>query len=86
MADTGIYYDAALIAKFYLNEPGRERVRETAQLASQVFSSAMAAIEIAAALHRNLRERRVDDETFGLLQQQVVSDFKSGVCASAAGY
>ena len=79
MADAhGIYYDAALIAKYYLNEPGRQVVRETAQSARRVCSSAIATIEISAALHRNLREGRLDVQAFAALEEQVARDFKAG--------
>jgi predicted nucleic acid-binding protein len=73
----GIYFDSALIAKFYLNEPGRKIVRETVVSATRVCSSAIATVEVAAAFHRNVREGRLDAPTAGLLQVQLASDFKN---------
>jgi hypothetical protein len=36
------YFDAALVAKFYLNEPGRDDVRRLARASGVVVSSGIA--------------------------------------------
>ena len=54
-----IYFDAAYIAKCYLNEPGAERVREVAYRADGLASCEIARIEFASILKRHVRERHV---------------------------
>jgi predicted nucleic acid-binding protein len=51
-----IYFDAAYIAKCYLNEPGAERVREVARGADGLASCEWAQVEFAAILKRHVRE------------------------------
>jgi len=53
-----VYFDSALIAKFYLNEPGREQVQQVARSAGAVVSSGIAVVEVSAAFHRKLRSTR----------------------------
>ena len=45
-----VYFDSALVGKFYLNEPGREAVRRLAAV-----TSGIAMAEVAAAFHRRFR-------------------------------
>jgi hypothetical protein len=40
------YYDAALVAKFYLNEPGRDKVRRLARASGVVMSSGITVAEV----------------------------------------
>ena len=54
-----IYFDAAYIAKCYLNEPGAERVREVAYGADGLASCELARLEFASILKRHVRERHV---------------------------
>jgi predicted nucleic acid-binding protein len=51
-----IYFDAAYVAKCYLNEPGGERVRELARGSEGLASCEAARLEVFAAVHRHLRE------------------------------
>jgi predicted nucleic acid-binding protein len=78
-ASTAIYFDSALIAKFYLNEPGRDQVRALAQQAGKVVSSAIALPEVSAAFHRNLRENAIKPGTFQALLGQFSQDLKAGM-------
>ena len=73
------YFDSALIAKFYLNEPGRDAVRALAQDAGSVVSSAVAIAEVSAAFHRKFRERSIDLEAFTALEGQFAHDVMSAV-------
>ena len=59
-----VYFDSALIAKFYLNEPGRETIRGLAKKAGAVVTSGIAVAEISAAFHRKFREGAVWTVTF----------------------
>jgi len=51
-----IYFDAAYIAKCYLNEPGAERVRDLARTADGLASCEWGRLEFACLVHRHLRE------------------------------
>src|SRR4051794_16718023 len=80
MADArGAYFDAAIIARYYLKEPGRDAVRDLALATGRVVSSAVAAAEIAGAFHRHLREGRFNASTFTSLQEQFGLDLKAGL-------
>jgi predicted nucleic acid-binding protein len=74
-----VYFDSALIAKFYVNEPGREQIREVARTAGLVVTSAVAAAEIAAAFHRKFREGAIDREVFDALNEQFQHDLNNGL-------
>jgi predicted nucleic acid-binding protein len=73
------YFDAALVAKFYLNEPGRDAVRRLARAAGLVVTSGIAVAEVAAAFHRKLREGAVTPAVFKALQGQFVHDLDAGL-------
>ena len=68
LATAPVYFDSALIAKFYVNEPGREAVRAVAKRAGIVVTSGIAVAEISAAFHRKLREGAVDQDVFKALR------------------
>jgi predicted nucleic acid-binding protein len=74
-----VYFDSALIAKFYLNEPGREAVRAVAKRGGIVVTSGIAVAEISAAFHRKFREGAVDQDVFKALQGQFQHDLSSGL-------
>lgn len=73
------YFDAALVAKFYLNEPGRDAVRRLARTSGVVVSSGIAVAEVSAAFHRKLREEAVTPAVFRALQGQFVHDLDEGL-------
>lgn len=73
------YFDSALVAKFYLNEPGREAVRRLARTMGVVVTSGMAVAEVSAAFHRKLREGAVDRTAFKALQGQFEHDVEQGL-------
>jgi predicted nucleic acid-binding protein len=73
------YFDAALVAKFYVNEPGRDRVRELARSAGVVVTSGIAVAEVSAAFHRKLREGAIDRPVFKALQGQFAHDLDAGL-------
>ena len=74
-----VYFDSALIAKFYLNEPGREEVRQVARAAGAVVSSGIAVVEVSAAFHRKLREGATESRVLKALQGQFAHDVDSGL-------
>ena len=71
MAVTSVYFDAALVAKFYVNEPGRDAVRALAREMGRVVTSGIAVAEVSAAFHRKLREGSVDHDVFDALMGQL---------------
>ena len=73
------YFDSALIAKFYLNEPGRDDVRRLARNAGNVMTSGIAVAEVSAAFHRKLREGGVERNVFKPLQGQFKHDLNEGL-------
>jgi predicted nucleic acid-binding protein len=73
------YFDAALVAKFYVNEPGRDAVRRLARRAGTVVTSGVALAEVAAAFHRKLREGSIDRDVFDALQGQFEHDAAHGL-------
>jgi predicted nucleic acid-binding protein len=73
------YFDSALVAKFYLNEPGREAVRRLATRAGIVVTSGIAVAEVSAAFHRKLREGAVDQGAFRALHGQFEHDVEHGL-------
>jgi predicted nucleic acid-binding protein len=76
---TPVYFDSALIAKFYLNEPGRDRIRQLARAKGVVATSGIAVAEVAAAFHRKLREDAVRTDTFEALESQFKHDREQGL-------
>jgi predicted nucleic acid-binding protein len=73
------YFDSALVAKFYLNEPGRDAVRRLARDAGIVVTSGIAVAEVSAAFHRKFREGGVDKAVFAGLQGQFEHDVEHGL-------
>jgi predicted nucleic acid-binding protein len=73
------YFDSALVAKFYLNEAGREGVRRLAERSGVVVTSGIAVAEVSAAFHRKLREGAVDRSVFRALQGQFEHDVREGI-------
>jgi predicted nucleic acid-binding protein len=51
-----MYLDSAYIAKFYLNEPDSQTVRDLIQGALTRISSEWSVVEVTAAFHRHVRE------------------------------
>ena len=74
-----VYFDSALVAKFYLNEPGRNAVRQLATRAGVVVTSGIAVAEVSAAFHRKFREGAVTPAVFRALQGQFQHDIDAGL-------
>ena len=72
-----IYFDAAYIAKFYLDEPDSSRVRSLAENAGEVACCVHGKIEVLTVFHRKLRERAFSPKTFGTLCDQFEADCDS---------
>lgn len=74
-----IYFDAAYIAKCYLNEPGADRIREVAYAAEGLASCALARLEFAAILKRHVRERHLTRRELKAILRDFEEDEQSGV-------
>ncbi len=69
-----IYFDTAYLAKCYLNEQGSDEVRSLAGEHEQIACCAFGKVELAAALHRNLRERKIVASQYQVILQQIEAD------------
>ncbi len=69
-----IYFDAAYIAKFYLDEPESPAVRALAETDGEVACSLHGRIEVLTVFHRKLRERAISPKAFAALCEQFESD------------
>ena len=74
-----VYFDSTLVAKFYLNERGRDAVRTLAARAGAVVTSGIAVAEVSAAFHRKYREGAVTPAVFRALQGQFEHDVEAGL-------
>jgi predicted nucleic acid-binding protein len=67
------------VAKFYVNEAGRDAVRRLALSAGVVVTSGIAVAEVSAAFHRKLREGAVTPRAAGALHGQFAHDLEQGL-------
>lgn len=74
-----IYFDAAYIAKCYLNEPGADRVRELAQTAPGLASCEFARIEFFSVVQRHLREAHLTPSEAAAALSEFEQDERGGV-------
>lgn len=74
-----VYFDSTLVAKFYVNEAGRNEVRALARSSGVVVTSGIAIAEVSAAFHRKYRERAVDARTLKALLGQFTQDVADGL-------
>jgi len=66
------YLDSGYIAKFYVDEPDSPSVRRFAESLGEVHCAALGRAEVAAALHRKLRERAFGEAAF----REVIAQFQ----------
>jgi predicted nucleic acid-binding protein len=74
-----IYFDAAYIAKCYLNEPGAERVRHLAYGADGLASCEMARLEFGSILRRHAGEGHVTRREMTAILKDFEEDEYNGV-------
>ena len=74
-----IYFDAAYIAKCYLNEPGAERVRERARDVDSLASCELARLEFASILKRHVREGYLTRREAAATRREFEQDERDGV-------
>lgn len=69
-----IYFDAAYIAKFYLDEPDSHAVRALAESSGEIACCLHGTIEVLTVFHRKLRERAFSQRAFAILCEQFEAD------------
>jgi predicted nucleic acid-binding protein len=74
-----IYFDAAYIAKCYVNEPGADRVRQVAYGADGLGSCELARLEFASIVKRHLREHHVTRREATAILKDFEQDGQDGV-------
>ena len=74
-----MYFDAAYIAKCYLNEPGAERVRELARQARGLCSADFGRLELTCIIQRHRREGRLTAREASQVFQELEEDEQSAV-------
>ena len=74
-----ICFDAASIAKCYLNEPGADRVRDVAYGADGLASCELARVEFASILKRHVREHHVTRREWTAILKECEEDKSNGV-------
>lgn len=73
------YLDAGYIAKFYVDEPDSPSVRRLAESLGEVHCAALGRVEVAAALHRKLREGAFAEAAFREIMAQFEDDCARGL-------
>lgn len=68
------YFDTAYIIKLYLVDEGSEEVMQAANVSGGLASSSLAFSELHAALHRNLRDGRLDRLEFATVLERFDAD------------
>ena len=74
-----IYFDAAYVAKCYLNEPGADRVRELARQTDGLASCELARLEFASIVARHVREGHLTRREAAATLQEFEQDERTGV-------
>lgn len=69
-----IYFDTACLAKCYLNEHGSGEVRNLASKAGRVACCAFGRLELAATIHRNVREGKITKRQNRVILDQIDLD------------
>lgn len=74
-----MYFDAAYVAKCYLNEPGAERVRALAHSAPGLASCEWTRLEFTCIVHRHLREGHITAREGREVLEEFAGDESAGV-------
>jgi predicted nucleic acid-binding protein len=73
-----LYFDTAYLGKCYWNEPDGRLVRELAQRADGLYSSAICIVEIACLAHRKVREGPATPADAAIRRDLFLDDLNSG--------
>lgn len=73
------YFDSAYIAKFYVDEPQSDAVRQLAESLGRVHCSALGRIEVTSVFHRKWREGAFTEREYREVTAQFVDDCNAGL-------
>jgi predicted nucleic acid-binding protein len=73
------YFDAAYIAKFYVDEPESDAVRHLAVSLGHVHCSALGRVEVSGVFHRKWREGTFTEREFREVSLQFADDCVAGL-------
>lgn len=73
------YFDSAYIAKFYVDEPESDAVRNLAQALGRVHCSAFGRLEVGGVFHRKWREGAFTQREFVEVSAQFADDCAAGL-------
>ncbi len=73
------YFDSAYIAKFYVDEPESDAVRQLAQSLGRVHCSTLGRVEVAGVFHRKWREGAFTEYAFREVSAQFADDCAAGL-------
>jgi predicted nucleic acid-binding protein len=73
------YFDSAYIAKFYVDEPESDTVRQLAESLGRVHCSAFGRIEVTGVFHRKWREGVFTEREFREVSAQFADDCAAGL-------
>jgi len=74
-----LYFDTAYLGKCYWNEPDGRLVRELAQQADSLYSSAICVAEMACLAHRKVREGPIGPADAAIRRDLFLDDVRNGV-------
>jgi predicted nucleic acid-binding protein len=73
------YFDSAYIAKFYVDEPESNAVRQLAESLGRVHCSALGRIEVTSVFHHKWREGAFTESEFREVSAQFADDCAAGL-------
>ncbi len=73
------YFDSAYIAKFYVDEPESNAVRQLAQTLGRVHCCALGRLEVTSVFHRKWREGALTESEFREVCAQFTADCDAGL-------
>jgi predicted nucleic acid-binding protein len=73
------YFDSAYIAKFYLEEPESDEIRQFAEATGQIHCVMLGRLEVAGVFHRKWREGAFGDSAFREVSLQFTDDCAHGL-------
>ncbi len=73
------YFDSAYIAKFYVDEPESNAVRQLAESLGRVHCSAFGRIEVTSVFHRKWREGAFTEREYSEVSAQFADDCAAGL-------
>ena len=73
----GHYFDAAYVAKCYLQEPDAAAVRELARSSPSLYTSALSIAEVACVFHRHVREGTLKGKAANQVRDAFLEDVEN---------